>query len=77
LLGNKVPPIPPRRGATSIGTQAAEHTEYDIARRGRTARRGSFTDLDRDAAGVARMQLRDPHRGTEVLLWVDASYRGR
>jgi aldose 1-epimerase len=55
-----------------------EHTEYDF----RTPRPigavrldHAFTDLDRDAEGLARVELRDPDRGTQVSLWVDASYR--
>jgi aldose 1-epimerase len=60
-----------------VGTQSVDHTEYDF----RTARAiaatrldHAFTDLDRDAAGRARVALRDPEHGTEVSLWIDASY---
>ena len=34
----------------------------------------AFTDLDRDANGVARVELRDPDQGPWVSLWVDESY---
>jgi aldose 1-epimerase len=60
-----------------VGTQAVEHTEYDFRtprRIGATRLDHAFTDLERDAEGFARVELRDPDRGTQVSLWVDASY---
>jgi aldose 1-epimerase len=60
-----------------VGTRAVEHTEYDFRtprRIGATRLDHAFTDLERDAAGRARVELRDPEHGTEVSLWVDASY---
>lgn len=60
-----------------IGSQAVEHTEYDFRTPrpiGATRLDHAFTDLERDADGLARVGLRDPDRATEVSLWVDASY---
>src|SRR5262245_62263700 len=60
-----------------VGTQAVEHTEYDFRTPrpiGSTRLDHAFTDLERDADGLARVELRDPDRGTQVSLWVDASY---
>ena len=60
-----------------IGTQAVAHTEYDFQtprRIGATRLDHAFTDLERDAEGLARVELRDPDHGTQVSLWVDASY---
>jgi aldose 1-epimerase len=60
-----------------LGTQAVEHTEYDFRtprRIGATRLDHAFTDLERDAEGRARVELRDPDQETEVSLWVDASY---
>jgi galactose mutarotase-like enzyme len=34
----------------------------------------AFTDLERDADGLARVELRESERETEVSLWVDQSY---
>ncbi len=54
-----------------------EGTEYDFRR---PKRIGSikldhaFTDLERDADGLARVELRDSDRETKVFLWVDQSY---
>jgi aldose 1-epimerase len=59
------------------GTQAVEHTEYDFCtprRIGAARLDHAFTDLERDADGLARVELRDLDRGTHVSLWVDASY---
>jgi aldose 1-epimerase len=60
-----------------IGTEAVEGTEYDFQqprRIGSTKLDHAFTDLERDQDGVARVDLRDPNRGTQVSLWVDRSY---
>jgi aldose 1-epimerase len=59
------------------GTQAVEGTPYDFQqprRIGSTQLDTAFTDLERDQDGFARVELRDPNRGTEVSLWVDRSY---
>ena len=34
----------------------------------------AFTDLERDADGLARVELRDTDRETKVSLWFDQSY---
>jgi aldose 1-epimerase len=59
------------------GTEAVGNTTYDFRkprRIGSTTLDHAFTDLERDEDGVARVELRDPDRGTQVWLWVDASY---
>jgi aldose 1-epimerase len=59
------------------GTEAVARTEYDFRkprRIGSTTLDHAFTDLERDEDGVARVELRDPDRGTQVWLWVDESY---
>jgi aldose 1-epimerase len=60
-----------------IDTAAVAGTEYDFQqprRIGPTQLDHAFTDLERDRDGIARVELRDPERGTEVCLWVDRSY---
>jgi aldose 1-epimerase len=54
-----------------------EGTEYDFRqpkRIGSVKLDHAFTDLQRDADGLARVQLRDSDRGKKVSLWVDQSY---
>ena len=61
-----------------VGREDVEGTSYDfrVARpiRG-TALDAAFTDLDRDADGVATTTLRDPSTGAGVALWVDRHHR--
>jgi len=60
-----------------VGRQAVEHTQYDFRtprRIGTTRLDHAFTDLERDEEGLAWVELRDPDHGSEVSLWVDASY---
>jgi aldose 1-epimerase len=60
-----------------IASESVEGTEYDFQqprRIGSTRLDHAFTDLTRDQNGLARVQLRDPGRGTQVSLWVDQSY---
>ena len=60
-----------------IGDATVEGTEYDFRQPrpiGAIALDHAFTDLDRDANGVARVELRDPDQGPWVSLWVDESY---
>jgi aldose 1-epimerase len=60
-----------------IGTDVVENTEYDFRQPrpiGSTRLDHAFTDLERDEEGLARVELRDPDRGTQVSLWVDRSY---
>jgi aldose 1-epimerase len=59
------------------GRAAVAHTEYDFRkprRIGSTMLDHAFTDLERDEDGIARVELRDPDRGTQVWLWVDEAY---
>ena len=60
-----------------IGREAVEGTAYNFLEPrpiGAIALDHAFTDLDRDANGVARVELRDPDQGTRVSLWVDKNY---
>lgn len=61
-----------------VGREAVEGTAYDfrVARPVRdTVLDAAFTDLDRDAHGVATTMLRDPSSGAGVALWVDRHHR--
>jgi aldose 1-epimerase len=56
---------------------AVEGTECDFRqpkRIGSIKLDHAFTDLERDADGLARVELRDSDRETKVSLWVDQSY---
>jgi galactose mutarotase-like enzyme len=60
-----------------IRREAEEGTEYDFRqpkRIGSIKLDHAFTDLERDADGLARVELRESERETEVSLWVDQSY---
>ena len=60
-----------------IRREAVEGTEYDFRqpkRIGSIKLDHPFTDLDRGADGLARVELRDSDRDTKVSLWVDQSY---
>jgi hypothetical protein len=35
----------------------------------------AFTDLERDQDGLARVELRNPHHGTQVALWSTRAIR--
>jgi aldose 1-epimerase len=53
-------------------------TEYDFRQPraiGATRLDHAFTDLERDADGLARVRLRAPDDGPAVTLWVDDRYR--
>jgi aldose 1-epimerase len=57
--------------------KAVENTEYDFQkprRIGSIRLDTAFTNLDRDEDGIARVELRDSDRGTQVSLWVDRNY---
>ncbi len=59
-----------------IGKRAVDGTEWDFRRSrpiGTTVLDHAFTDLERDADGLARVRLAAPEAGT-VTLWVDESY---
>jgi aldose 1-epimerase len=65
------------RGLPIYG-EAVKDTEYDFRQPrqiGSIALDHAFTDLDWDADGCARVNLRDPDHGNEVSIWVDQSYR--
>jgi aldose 1-epimerase len=60
-----------------VGASPVAGSDYDFrASRplGPTRLDDCFTDLDRDEAGVARVELGDPAGATTVALWVDPSY---
>ena len=60
-----------------ISAEAVEGTEYNFRkprRIGSTVLDHAFTNLERDQDGLARVELRDPDRKTQVFLWVDQSY---
>jgi aldose 1-epimerase len=60
-----------------VGSASVEGTEYDFRRPrpiGESKLDNAFTDLERDAHGIARVELRDPDGGNVVALWVDESY---
>lgn len=60
-----------------VGTKAVAGTQYDFQQPrqiGSTQLDTAFTDLARDQDGFARVELRDPNRGTQVFFWVDRSY---
>jgi aldose 1-epimerase len=64
------------RGLPICG-EAVKDTEYDFRQPrqiGSIALDHAFTDLDWDANGCARVNLRDPDHGNEVSIWVDKSY---
>jgi aldose 1-epimerase len=59
------------------GSAMVEGSEYDFRRPrriGTTRLDNAFTDLERDEAGVARVELREPDSDDVVTLWVDESY---
>ena len=60
-----------------IRREAVEGTEYDFRQPKRIDSiklDHAFTDLERDADGLARVELRVSDRETKVSLWVDQSY---
>lgn len=60
-----------------IGTVAVQGTELDFRTPraiGATQLDTGFTDLERDADGLARVQLGDPAGGRAVALWVDSAF---
>jgi len=61
-----------------VGQESVEDTAYDyrVSRPVReTVIDHAFGDLDRDAAGVATVTLRDPGSGDGVALWMDEKHR--
>jgi aldose 1-epimerase len=67
---------PDERGLP-VGADPVENTQYDFRkprRIGPAKLDHAFTGFDRDEDGLARVDLLDPDRGTQVSLWVDESY---
>ena len=59
------------------GSAPVEGTEFDFRQTrpiGTTKLDNSYTDLERDADSLARVELRDPDQGTMLSLWLDESY---
>jgi aldose 1-epimerase len=57
--------------------EAVEGTDYDFRqpkRVGPIKLDNAFTDLERDADGLARVELCDSDRGSKISLWVDEAY---
>ena len=57
--------------------EAVEGTDYDFRqpkRVGPIKLDNAFTDLERDADGLARVELRDSDRDSKISLWVDQAY---
>ncbi len=60
-----------------VGVDSVEGTDYDFRRPrriGATRLDHCFTDLERDADGLAHVELRRSDDGAAVTLWVDATY---
>ena len=60
-----------------VAQENVRGTEYDFQqprRIGSTRLDHAFTDLQRDRDGLARVELRDQDRGTQVSLWADQAY---
>ncbi len=61
-----------------VSRSPVEGTEYDFTRArtiGTTQLDHTFTDLDRDDDGLARVELRHPDGEAALSLWLDESYR--
>ena len=61
-----------------IADVPVEGTEYDLRQPrpiGATKLDNCFTDLERDGAGRARVNLRDGAGGRAVTVWMDEAYR--
>jgi aldose 1-epimerase len=60
-----------------VGGAPVDGTEYDfrVPRPiGATRLDHAFTDLERDAEGLSRVDLLDPGQGNGVTVWVDEAY---
>jgi aldose 1-epimerase len=61
-----------------VGSTSVESSEYDFREPrpiGATKLDNAYTDVERDADGRARVELRHPDDGTTIALWLDESYR--
>ena len=60
-----------------VRAEAADGTEYDFRQPraiGAAILDNAYTDLERDADGLARVELRNPDDGSTLSLWLDESY---
>src|SRR5215208_4352686 len=60
-----------------VGSTQVEGTDYDFRRPraiGATVLDHAFTELERDAGGRARVELRDPGADTALTLWLDEAH---
>jgi aldose 1-epimerase len=60
-----------------VRSESVEGTDYDFRRPrpiAATKLDNAFTDLERDADGLARVSLSDPDGGRTLTLWVDETY---
>jgi aldose 1-epimerase len=60
-----------------VGSSPVDGTEFDFREAraiGATRLDHAFTDLERGEDGLARVELRDPHGGTGVTLWLGDAY---
>lgn len=60
------------------GAMRVDGTDYDFREPraiGATKLDNAYTDLERDADGRARVELRHPEGRTSISLWLDESYR--
>jgi aldose 1-epimerase len=60
-----------------VGSEPVEGTGYDFGKAkpiGASKLDHAFTDLERGADGLARVELTDPESGATLSLWVDESY---
>jgi aldose 1-epimerase len=60
-----------------VGAEAVDDSDFDFRRPrpiGDARLDNAFTDLERDDDGLARVQLRDPHGGGSLTLWVDETH---
>ena len=61
-----------------LGSRSVEGTQFDFRQPrliGATKLDNAYTDLERDADGIARVELRDPWTGRALSLWLDESYQ--
>jgi aldose 1-epimerase len=60
-----------------VGAEPVDGTAFDFRRPrpiGTTKLDNAFTDLERDDDGLACVDLRDPHGGRSLTLWVDGAH---
>ena len=60
-----------------VSAEPVDGTVFDFRQPrpiGQTTLDNAYTDLERDADGIARVELEDPDSGTGLSLWLDESY---